>query len=268
MTQLQGFSFPLSPIGESSMLTPPPWQFAGSVLMVDFVADPGAIQRHLPEPLEVDPEGRCAAVFAEWQWCSADSREQSDPSFGQFGEFLVLVSCTLDDKPVARVPFAWVDDVVAMTRGWVQGMPKQMGRIGMTRSFDVGSVAPRKRGVGTHYANCRDEKFILCEASVDVQPGSPTDESPPHLHNVPLVHVRHDTPWTGDERPDQLVMSEVIDVEFSPVTCGPASLSFGDGPMLTDFAPVEVGSGHLFDYTETLVRGQLRDDTAAQSPIV
>lgn len=268
MTALQGFSFPLSPTGDDSLLTPPPWHFAGSALMVDFVADPERLQRHLPDELAIDPEGRCAAVFAEWQWRSDDARELSDPAYGQFGEFLLLVACTWGDRPVARVPFAWVDDVVAMTRGWVQGMPKQMGRIGMTRSFDVGRVTPHKRGVGSHFANARDDKFLLCEASVNIPEGATHDGPPPALHTVPLVHVRHDTAWTGDERPDQLVMSEVTDVEFSPVTSGEAQLSFGNAPMLADFAPTRVGDGHLFDYAETLVRGRLGDGTTTNIPTV
>ncbi len=260
MNVLQGYSFPLSPDGAASLLTPPPWRFAGSVLMVDFVADPAALARNLPSQLQVDPEGRCAAVFAEWQWCSADAREISDPAASQFSEFLVLVGCNWGDRAVARAPFAWVDDVVSMTRGWVQGMPKQIGRIGLTRSFDVGDVTPRSRGVGSHYARARDAESLLCEAVVEIAADGPRDSPPPPLHTVPLVHTRHDTPWAGDERSDRLVLSEVTDVAFSAVRTGSAQLKFGDAPALTDFSPIQVGAGHLFDYAETLIGGRLGDD--------
>ncbi|MDJ0004848.1 acetoacetate decarboxylase family protein [Rhodococcus fascians] len=258
---LQGYSFPLTADGSASLLTAPPWRFAGSVLMVDFTADPDVLARHVPNPMRVDPEGRCAAVFAQWQWCSADSREQRDPASSQFSEFLVLVSCYLGDRAVARAPFAWVDDTLAMTRGWVQGMPKQMGRIGMTHSFDVGDVTPRSRGTGTHFARARDSEFLLCEAAVDISHSDvECGGAPPPLHTVPLVHTRHEPPWTGDERPDRLVLSEVRDVAFSPVVTGPARLSLGDTPILADFAPLGVGAGHLFDYSETLVGGRLVDE--------
>ncbi|MFK8849617.1 acetoacetate decarboxylase family protein [Streptomyces sp. Ac-502] len=81
-----GYSLPLSPTGASSMLTPPPWHFSGEVVMVEYRVDPDAARRFLPPGLTpgADP-GAAAAVFATWQWCSADGAELADPGRCQFG---------------------------------------------------------------------------------------------------------------------------------------------------------------------------------------
>jgi hypothetical protein len=51
---LQGFSVPLSPEGRASLTCTPPWHYAGDLLVVDFAADPAAVQAVLPPRLELD----------------------------------------------------------------------------------------------------------------------------------------------------------------------------------------------------------------------
>ncbi|MDC7337720.1 acetoacetate decarboxylase family protein [Streptomyces lydicus] len=188
-----GYSLPLSPTGESAMLTPPPWHFSGEVIMVDYRVDPDAARRFLPPGLEpgADP-GAAAAVFATWQWCSADGAELTDPGHCQFGEFLILLSCEFEGRPMARAPYAWVDQAVPMMRGWVQGMPKQFGVVHQSWPITVGKagsrLAPGGRFDGALTVNGRR----VVEASVTVERS--TDQRPA-LHDVPLAHA--DVPGVG-----------------------------------------------------------------------
>src|SRR2546423_7701873 len=89
-----GYSLPLSPSGTSSMVTAPPWFFSGDVLMVEYRVDPARADGFLPAGLTPgrDP-GAAAAVFAEWQCCSASGVELLDPVRCQFREFLILLGC-------------------------------------------------------------------------------------------------------------------------------------------------------------------------------
>nr|4JM3_A Chain A, Enduracididine Biosynthesis Enzyme MppR with HEPES Buffer Bound [Streptomyces hygroscopicus]4JM3_B Chain B, Enduracididine Biosynthesis Enzyme MppR with HEPES Buffer Bound [Streptomyces hygroscopicus]4JMC_A Chain A, Enduracididine biosynthesis enzyme MppR complexed with pyruvate [Streptomyces hygroscopicus]4JMC_B Chain B, Enduracididine biosynthesis enzyme MppR complexed with pyruvate [Streptomyces hygroscopicus]4JMD_A Chain A, Enduracididine biosynthesis enzyme MppR complexed with  len=257
-----GYSLPLSPTGESAMLTPPPWHFSGEVVMVDYRVDPDAARRFLPPGLEpgADP-GAAAAVFATWQWCSQDGAELTDPGRCQFGEFLILLSCEFEGRPMARCPYAWVDQAVPMMRGWVQGMPKQFGVIHQSRPVTVGKAGSRLAPGGRFDGALSVHGRRVVEASVTVDRST---DQPPALHDVPLAHTLVFPEWVpsgGGPRP-RLVASEVSDVEFSPIWTGSGDLTFFDG-LGDDFgalAPLEVGSGHVFSYGETLHGGRLLSD--------
>lgn len=253
----RGYSLPLSPSGVSSMLTPPPWHFAGEVVMVDYRVDPDAAARFLPPELDLGPDpGAAAAVFAHWQWCSESGEELADPRRCQFGEFLILIACRYRGRPMARCPYAWVDRPVPMVRGWVQGMPKQLGAVHQTRPMRVGRAGPRLGARGRFDGVASTEGLRIASASVVVEEEAP---EPPLLHTLPLVHTRVFPPWLPGERPEpRLVASTVTDVRFSEVWSGSASLSISTDldPDLATLAPLSVGRGHVFGYAETLRGGE------------
>jgi enduracididine biosynthesis enzyme MppR len=255
--QPAGYSLPLSPSGTSAMLTPPPWHFSGNVIMVDYRVDPDAAAEFLPPGLDpgADP-GAAAAVFAEWQWCSDSGAELSDPQRCQFGEFLILLSCQFQGRPMVRCPYAWVDAPVPMVRGWVQGMPKQFGAIHQTRPIPVGR-AGSPVGAGGRFAGALSTfGRRLVEAEVRL---TGRTEQPPLLHTLPMAHTRITPTWLPGESQDAaLVSSEVSDVEFSEVYRGEARLNWLAelNDDLATLAPIEAGAGYVFSYAETLLGGR------------
>lgn len=262
----RGYSLPLSPSGLASMITPPPWSFAGEVIMVEYRADSAAVASFLPEGLEPgrDP-GAAAAVFAQWQWCSADGAELDDPARCQFSEFLILLDCEYQCQRMARCPYAWVDQPVPMMRGWLQGMPKQLGQVHMSRATRVGLAGaklagPRLAAGGRFSGAAYMSGQEIAHATVTLS-GAVT--SPPALHTVPLVHSRVFPPWVPSDTPTaQLVNSEVTEVEFSEVLTGTADLRIDAAldPDLASLAPQEIGAGYVFAYAETLKGGRLLED--------
>ncbi|WP_033212778.1 enduracididine biosynthesis enzyme MppR [Kitasatospora phosalacinea] len=260
VSALRGYSLPLSPSGTSATLTPPPWHFAGEVVMVDYRVDPEAAAAFLPPGLDpgADP-GRAAAVFAHWQWCSEAGEELAEPGSSQFGEFLILLSCEYRGRPLARCPYAWVDQSVPLLRGWVQGMPKQFGEVHQTRPMRVGRAGPLGSAAGTYHGTASTGGRRIARASVRA---TELATGVPQLHDVPLVHSRVQPPWVaGEQPPSGLVTSTVTGVEFSEVWSGDADLEIFD-VLDADFAslrPVEVGRGHVFGYAETLVSGKPLD---------
>ncbi|AWL33917.1 enduracididine biosynthesis enzyme MppR [Streptomyces albidoflavus] len=252
----RGYSLPLSPSGEASMLTPPPWHFTGEVVMVDYRVDPGAAAAFLPPGLSPGPDiGAAAAVFADWQWCSDSGEELTDPARNRFSEFLILLACEFEGRAMARCPFAWVDQPVPMMRGWVQGMPKQFGDVHMSRAATLGRSAPRLGKGGLFAGSLSVYGRRAVEATVSLEEVSDT---PPALHDVPLAHTLTFPDWAATgAMPSVLVASEVSGVEFSPVWSGAARLGFHEvlGEDFASLAPVDVGRGHVFSYAETLRGG-------------
>jgi enduracididine biosynthesis enzyme MppR len=251
-----GYSLPVSPSGRAASVTPPPWHFAGDVIMVEYRVRPEAAARFLPAALEPDPAGAAAAVFAEWQWCSDSGDELAEPARCQFSEFLVLLGCTHRGRLVARCPYAWVDQPVPLLRGWIQGMPKQLGSVHQTRAKDVGRAGPRQGSPGRYDCTVSVLGRRLAEATVMV---SERATEPPPLHAVPLVHTRLFPAWVDDQPPlQQLVVSEVTGVEFGDIWTGVADFRlFSDrDDDFARLAPLEIGRGYVFPYAETLRGGR------------
>ena len=149
---LTGWTLPQSDTGRAAILTPPPWHYSGEIIAVDFIADPAVVAALLPDAIEPAGDGACTFVFADW--CSAsdaDPRVRDDPARGQYREAYVVCYGSLDGKPVARVPFIWVDNDLSLVRGLIQGFPKKLGQIAMTRPVELGLGGVRK-AVGSRFA--------------------------------------------------------------------------------------------------------------------
>ena len=133
---LQGYTVPRTPRGQAGLVPPPPWHYVADFLVVDFHADPDAAVSLLPEGLAPHPDpGRCAAVFADWQSCSETGDELIDPVRSHYREFYLVVSGLLDGEEVTTCAFIWVDQDFALARGWIQGFPKKLGEVWMTRAY-------------------------------------------------------------------------------------------------------------------------------------
>ncbi len=210
-----------------------------------------------PSRLRLGPDTGAAAIgFFDWQWCSDSGAELCDPARAQFKECLIVLDCLLDDQPVARVPYAWVDSTVPLLRGFIQGMPKMFGSVWLTRSFPVGRAGvqrqPGARFTGT--TGAYDRRVASAAVTITEAIGDP-----PPLSDRPLVHTRHFPAWhPGEKAINKLVMAKTSNVEFSDIWCGEADLYFdgaSDGDLAA-LAPVEIGQGYLFSYSETLEPGQ------------
>ena len=264
MGSLSGYSAPRSPEGRSSLVPAPPWHYVGDMLVVEFWADAAAAAAVLPEPLEPHPDGgRAAAMFIDWQSRSDGGGELVDPVRSQYREFFITVNATYAGEEVAYCPYIWVDSDFALARGWIQGFPKKLGSVWITRTFGLETRAdpglrPGSRFAGTCSANDRR----LAEGTVTLS--GPSPEGPTH-NDPPIVNARH-LPRLGKGRHDdpavhELVRSLAYDRNRSEVWEGDATLELFEAPNEehTALAPTRVGKGFRFtlgysvDDLETLV---------------
>jgi len=254
---LAGYSLPRSPLGLSSLVPYPPWHYVADFLVVEFWADPDAAVAVLPAGLERHPDaGRCAAIFADWQSCSTGRDELVDPSRSQYKEFFVVVNALLHGEEVTTCPYIWVDRDFALARGWIQGFPKKLGSIWMTRHHGLECAADPGIRPGARYgATCAAYDRRLAEATVSLE--RPSETGPTH-NAPPLVNLRYFPRLEAGRHEDpavhELVRAQSSDRAISAIWEGSATLELAGSPHeeLAALAPVRVGKGFRFTFAYTV----------------
>jgi acetoacetate decarboxylase len=255
---LRGYSLPLSPEGRAGLVPSPPWHYVGDFLVLEYWADPDAVAAVLPPGLEPygDDPGRAAALFVDWQSCTDSRKELLDPARSQYKEFFLVVNALLDGEHVTTCPYIWVDRDFALVRGWIQGFPKKLGSVWMTRSFGLDCLAdagPRAGAVfgGTLAANDRR----LAQGTVTLERVA---EAGPTHNDPPLVNVRHFPRLAAGRHADpavhELVRARSRDRSVSEIWEGPATLELHDAPNEehTALSPVRMGKGFRFAFAYTV----------------
>jgi hypothetical protein len=224
--------------------------------MLEYLADPAAIAALLPDPLRPASEPRVAAIFGEWQSCSSDGAELADPIRAQYNEFYFAVACEYDGRPYVRCPFCWVDKDFSLVRGLVQGYPKKLGSIAITRPVSIGRAGP-VLGPGAELAGtlaAADKRLV--EMSITLE--EPVEQAP-FLMTGPLVHSRIFPAWAPNGGAvDEVVLSECIDQEVAGVWQGRGELSLSPSPTdeIAELSPVHLLKAYRLEFAETLVGGR------------
>ncbi len=255
---LKGFSVPRSPEGKAALIPTPPWHYAGDFLVLEYWADPNAVKAVLPPGLKPYDEdmGRCAALFIDWQSCTTDQTELIDPVRSQYKEFFIVVNALYKGELVTYCPYIWVDKDFALARGWVQGFPKKLGSIHMTRSFNVASsaapvIGPGGRFAGTLAAN--DRRLAYGEVVLEQKSeGGPTHNDPP------ITNVRY-FPRLASDFQDSPAVNELVRARsrnraISEIWEGTAKLELLPAPNEehTALLPVKMGKGFQFSFAYTV----------------
>jgi acetoacetate decarboxylase len=252
---LKGFSTPLSPLGCANLTPAPPWHYAGDLLVIEFWADGDAVRAVLPPGITAGRDaGRCLAFFADWQACTNGREELLDPVRAQYREFFVLVSGRYKVQPVMTCPYIFVDQDTSMMRGLIQGFPKVLGSIHVTRAFCVEGMASPPLAPGSVFAGTASAKGRrLAEGWVKLT--GPAAAPPPMDSIVTLRYFpSFDAGKQQSPAAAELVWSLWEDRRISAVWTGDAELSFFASPCheLQALAPLRVGSGYRFSMAMTI----------------
>jgi len=169
---LSGFTPPYTPSGRSALVPAPPWHYAGQVMSLALQIDRAAGQSFLPDGFGT-ATGSAACHFCEWQW-TTDGSELLDPVYAQYKEFFVLVEADLGGGAHAfYCPFIYVDQDLSMVRGWLQGLPKKVGSVWMTRTYELDHPAAAPVRAGTRFgASLSVKDRRLAEAAITLTGGA------------------------------------------------------------------------------------------------
>lgn len=247
MSDLQGFMFPRTPTGAAAIVPGPPWHYSGEMLTVEFRTDPARVAELLPDGIDLadDDPGAVALIWAEWQSCSDSFDELLDPARSQYKEVFLVVRCKYQGHTWSRAAYIWVDKDFAMARGHVQGYPKKMSEIWMTRPVTVGKAGPRLEPGGRFGATVSTWGRRIADARFTI---TGTTDKAGFVNGHPMLHSRQMPAIEMDGRDslDELVTMRGFDVEAGPIFKGDAELEIFDNPTeeLTRLEPVEMIGGY------------------------
>jgi acetoacetate decarboxylase len=257
---LNGWSHPLSPLGTTSLVPPPPWHFSGTALGIDFRSDLAAVADLLPPGLEPTGDGLASFVFCEWSsTADADPRLLADPAKGQYREAYLSVPARLEGKRVARVPYIWVDSDLSLARGQIQGFPKKGGQIAITRAVAVGRGGPKLEPGARFAGHVSSVGRRLASGSVTLE--EIADDLLPAALSAPVWHTRlmpnlaGGPPLVAD-----FARNLVSDFAVAEVWTGSAQLEFCESEFeeLAVMAPLEVLGGFRCEVAFTITGAESR----------
>ena len=256
---LKGWTLPQTPSGKSSLLPPPPWHYSGEIISADFTAEPERVAELLPPGMQPMGDGSGSFVFADW--CSAadhDERIRDDPAIGQYHEAYCVLYGMFEDKKAGRIPYIWVDSELSLIRGHIQGFPKKLGDIYMTRAVEFGKGGVRKE-VGSRFnAHVSSVGRRLVTLGVSLEE---TLEKfyPPSVARPPL-HTRLFPALDGAEPAVyEFQRAKIADFQLGTVFSGPADLEFGASEYneIDGLGPVSVGRGYVHSMAFSVVGGSV-----------
>jgi acetoacetate decarboxylase len=258
---LHGWSLPLSPDGRASLVPPPPWHFSGDVLAIDYCGDPRAMASVVPRPLRAVGDGSATFVFIEWSSSAdADRRIVADPARGQYKEAYVEVHALLGDSNVARVPYIWVDNDLSFARGHIQGFPKKLGTIAITRAVRVGRGGPKLEAGATFGAHVASLGRQLARGSVTLDGPAP-EGTVPRAMRLPIWHTRLVPDLAGGPPlVHDLARNMLTDFEIADVWTGSADLTLFESEFedLAELQPLEVTGGFRCSIAFTITGAEIR----------
>jgi acetoacetate decarboxylase len=231
MVEMQGFLYPRTESGKSSLIPAPPWFYSGDLITVEYRTDPARVAELLPPPLSLaeDDPGAVALIWADWQSCSSSREELLDPVRSQYKEAFVVVRCSYQGVTYSRCVYIWVDKDFAIARGLHQGYPKKLGSMWQTRAHPFAQGAPQLAAGGVFGATLAASDRRLAEAVVTLREPS---EGNGFVNSHKMAHHRV-FPGIGVGAPDayaELIESGVSEAEAGQAWAGDAELRLFESP--------------------------------------
>lgn len=257
---LKGYTLPLSPKGRSSLMDAPPWYYGGDVLHLAFYADPEKVKALIPPPLEIGPNpGEGAVWFVEWVSVSEANPDLAfvNPERAIYRECIVMVGCQYQGKAGYFVPYIWVDNDFTLMRGFIQGFPKKLGRIYITKLHDLNPKVGGKRVGARVKGICEVHGERIVEGSmVFTHPAGPGD-----LPQIKFYLMRHFPDIEDPTKPavHEITAGKVSDVKIGDVWRGEVDIRFMESAFeeVADLAPIRMVGGFYFSMGMTIMGGEV-----------
>jgi acetoacetate decarboxylase len=259
-SSLKGYMLPLSPEGRASLMDPPPWHYGGDVIHLNFLSDPEKARALLPPALEMGPNpGEGAVWFVEWVSVSDASPDLSfiNPERSIYRECIVMLRCRFQDEPGYYVPYIWVDNDFTLMRGFIQGFPKKLGRVHITKLHPLTPKVGGRRAGARIKGICVSHEERIVEGSLVFTKKVSEGEAP----QVKFYLMRHFPDFANSDKPlvHDITTSVVSNVKVEDVWAGDADIKFMPSAFeeVADLGPIQATGGFSFGLGLTISGGKV-----------
>ena len=193
----RGYTSPLSPEGRASLGSAPAVALRRGFSRDRVLGRSGRGGRYPAEGLGPPGSGTLGRLLADWQSCSDGGSELVDSSRSQYREFFVVCNALHGDED-DDVPLHLGRPRLRARTWWIQGFPKKLGSIWITRRFGLDNAAdPGFRPGAVCGGTCSAGERRLAEGTVALERVSerrPDAQCPAFGQRPPLRTARSRTP--------------------------------------------------------------------------
>ena len=257
---LRGFSLPLTPKGRSSIIDAPPWHYGGEVLHLTFKADVNKVKKLIPPPLEMGPNpGEGVVWFPEWVSASDSMPDLAfiNPERAMYRECIVMLGCQYKGVPGYFVSYIWVDNDFTLMRGFIQGFPKKLGRIYVTRLHELSPNIGGKRVGAKVKGICDVNAQRIVEGSMVFKRQAKATDLP----GIKFYLMRHLPSIEDPNRASvhELTVGTVRDMKIADVWAGDADITFFESPFeeVADLGRIKPQGAFYFSAGLTITGGEV-----------
>lgn len=257
---LKGYTLPLSLEGKAALIDPPPWHYGGDVMHLIFEGNKEKMSALLPPPLVPGPNpGLGVLWFVEWVSVS-DSRPDLasvNPERSMYRECIVMIECQFEGVPGYYVPYIWVDNDFTLMRGFIQGFPKKLGSIYITRLHDYTPVIGGRKEGATMKGICVAHAERIVEGSLTLHRPIQPEEVPP----VKFYLMRHLPDYENSDGISvlEITTSTVTNVKVGNAWAGNSEICLLPSPFeeVAELGPISPSGGYSFSIGITITGGKV-----------
>ncbi len=229
-------------------------------MLIVFRTEDKLIKELLPPPFEFGSKSGLALVwFTEIVSVSDSNLDMAfiNPERAQYRECLLGVNCKIKGSEGFFIPYIWVDNDFTLMRGFIQGFPKKLGRIYMTRLHELTpKIGGRKSGAKVKgLCESHGERIITGNLKLEHK------TTPEELPKIKFFLMRH---FPDIEKPNTPSVHDITEniienIQFGDVWTGKADLKFGQSELeeIADLTPKEILSGFYFSTGFTISGGKI-----------
>ena len=255
---LKGYILPLSPKGKASVIDPPPWHYGGDVMHLIFKTDEKKIRRLLPPPLEPGSNpGEGVVWFVEWVSASDVKPDLAsiNPERSVYHECIIMLGCQFNGVPGYYVPYIWVDNDFTLMRGFIQGFPKKLGRVHITKFHDLMPLVGGRKTGAKMTGICVSAEQRIVEGSLTFKKEITPQKVPPFKFYL----MRHFPDYEDAEKPlvHDILISNVTNAKIGEAWEGEANIRFASSEFeeVADLLPIKPVKGYFFQVGMTIMGG-------------
>ena len=158
------------------------------------------------------------------------------------------------------MPYIWVDNDLSFARGHIQGFPKKLGDVAITKAVTVGRGGPRIEAGSRFIGHVSSLGRRLATGAVTLEEAAPESFVPKALR-LPMWHTRHVPDLAGGPPlVHDLARNVVADFAVAGMWTGSAELELGSSDFEEHEAlrPVEVLGGFRCSFAFTVTGAEIR----------